>query len=291
MARPIGLIGVGDMGAAIGRRLIQHGLQVVTALDGRSEAGRRRARQAGIEDAGGLADLGAAVRLVLGVLPPAQALAAARTVATVLGDGATYADLNAISPETAGNVNSAIEAAGLRFADGSIIGGPPERASDGSGPRIYLCGDAADSLAFLDGYGLDIRIMNAPVGAASALKMCYAAMTKGTTALQLAMLATAQRAGVGATLAAELAGSQAQRYARMQSGIPAIPAKSGRWVHEMEQIADTFRANGLPDGFHRAAATVFRQLSRTQAAGEEADAVDRDRTLDETLRQFLEAGE
>jgi hypothetical protein len=234
----VGLIHPGEMGAAVGRVLQSNGLEVLWASEGRSEATRGRAQT--FRDVGTLRELAEQAELILSICPPHAALEVARAVD---GFGGVYVDANAISPMRAQEVASIHP----RFVDGGIVGGPP----DEPGTTLYLSGAGAASVAVLFvGSNLEPRV----VADASALKMAYAAWSKGSAAMLLAIRDVAAHFGVEdewRLAAPELA----ERLPRAER---AAATKGWRWTGEMEEIADTFAAAGQPDGFHRAAARVFR---------------------------------
>ena len=278
----VGLLSPGDMGHAVGGALREHGLDVLTCLDGRSERTRGLAAAAGLRDVPSLDDLVTSSDLVLSILVPAEAPAVCRSVAAAIqrtGADVVFADCNAVSPRTSAAMSDVMREAGGRYVDGSIIGGPPR---DGSSPRFYVSGPEASILSELDGKGIDVRDLGEEVGRASAIKMCYAAATKGTSALWLAQIAAAEALGLTDELAAELRGSQPAVYGAMEKGLPALPSKAFRWIGEMEEIAATFASVGLSPGFHEGSADMYRLLSETPFASETAEDVDRSRTLDET---------
>ena len=136
----------------------------------------------------------------------------------------------------------------------------------------------------LDGKGIAVRNLGPEIGRASGIKMCYASMTKGTSALRVAMLATAQSLGLYDELVAELSFSQQGPLSAMESGVPGLPANAGRWIGEMEEIAATFDAAGVTPRFHQGAAEIFRLLASTPFADESPETIDRDRSLKETMR-------
>ena len=179
------------------------------------------------------------------------------------GKGIVFADCNAVSPRTSAAMDKAIREAGGRYVDGSIIGGPPRA---GYSPRLYVSGPEASILSELDGKGVDVRDLGEEIGRASAIKMCYASVTKGTSALQLAQIAAAEALGLTDELAAELMESQPAVYAAMEKGLLALPSKAFRWIGEMEEIAATFASVGLSPGFHEGAADMYRLLSETPFA-------------------------
>jgi len=239
----VGLLHPGEMGAAIGDALRSVGHDVVWAADGRSE--QTRARATALRDVGTLDALVAEAEVILSVCPPHAALDVARATQGFAG---TYVDANAISPMRAAE----IAALQPRFVDGGIIGPPPRAAGE---TRLYLSGTGAEEVATLfAGSIVDARV----VPDASALKMAYAAWSKGTAALLLAVRDVARRFGVEDALADEWRLSQPELFERLAAAERSAAKKGWRWVGEMEEIADTFDAAGAPDGFHRAAAEVYR---------------------------------
>ncbi len=261
----IGLLHPGEMGAAVGRCLTERGHTVLWASDGRSEQTAARAAAAGLTDAGTPRELAAAADVVISVCPP---FAAMDTAWAVHGFTGLYLDANAISPGTAREVAELVTGNGGSYADGGIIGPPPLAAGT---TRLYLSGEAAGTVAGLfAGTPLETRMAGGGLTGASAVKMAYAAWTKGSAALLLAARALAVATGVDETLLDEWALSQpslASQFARSaRSGV----TKGWRWVGEMEEIAASMAAAGLPDGFHLAAAEVFRSCPRA-APGEPAD--------------------
>jgi len=254
--KTIALLHPGEMGAAIGACLAKRGLRVVWASAGRGAATRSRAKAAGLEDLGSLERALAAAEIVLSVCPPHGALALAREVAGSRFGG-IYVDANAISPETARNVGRVVEKSGASFVDGGIIGPPPV---EGGRSRMYLSGGPAkDVAAVFAGSNMEAIPLEGPAGAASALKACYAGWTKGATALLAAIRALAEVEGVEAALLAEWKRSQPELQKR--SEVVTVQArKAWRWIGEMEEIAASFEAAGLPGGFHLAAADLYRRL-------------------------------
>lgn len=251
----------GEMGAALvaGLRSGERGdTEVVWAADGRSSATRSRAEQAGLVDAGSVAALAGRVDLVVSICPPDAALATARHVADA-GFAGTFLDANAISPATAAGVAAVVEEAGAVYVDGSVIGGP-------GAPRLYLAGDGAAALRSLFGTPVEALVLDGggPF-AASALKMVYAGWTKATTALLFALAAAAEQLGVADALRAEWEHSQPSLPARLE-----MSARSGRkawrWGREMDEIARTLAAAGLPGDFHAGAADVFDRLAALKGA-------------------------
>ena len=273
----------GDMGHAVGRALGENGYDVITCLAGRSERTRELASKGNMRDVDSYETLVREADIVLSILVPAHATGVATQVADALrttGTQTPFADCNAVSPQTTAAMASIVNDAGGRFIDGSIIGGPPGR---GAPPRFYVSGPDAGLMAELDGKGIAVRPLGDLVGRASGIKMCYAAMTKGTSALYIALLTAAEALGLTQELYAEFKSSQPEVFARMESGLPGLPANAHRWVGEMEEIAATFDYVGVTPGFHQGAAEVYRLLGETPFAHETPETIDRSRTLEDTI--------
>lgn len=249
----IGLLHPGEMGARIGAALRKRGFVVLWASQGRGAATAGRAEHAGFEDVGSVNELAARSEVILSVCPPHAAVEVARSAA---GFSGVFVDANAVSPATARAVSSLVEGEGARFVDGGIIGPPPE--SFGT-TRLYLSGEEASLVAGLfEGTPVDARAISSEPGDASALKMAYAAWTKGTAALLLAIRDLARAEAVEQALLDEWEFSLPDLADRSLNALRSAEKKGWRWVGEMDEIASTFAAAGLPDGFHRAAAEVFR---------------------------------
>jgi 3-hydroxyisobutyrate dehydrogenase-like beta-hydroxyacid dehydrogenase len=261
----VAVLAPGDMGHAVAARLKAGGLRVVTSLAGRSARTRSLAAAAGVEDLGDDATLVRAADLLLSILVPAQAEELARRIAAALqrtGTALLYVDCNAIAPETAREVGRIVESAGARFVDAGIIGPPPRLG--GPGTRFYASGAAAAEFARLRDHGLDVRVIGERAGDASAVKMCYAALTKGTTAIMTELLIAAERLGVSEPLRAELEESQPEMLQRMRQSVPAMVPKAHRWVGEMEEIARTFAAAGLTPLTFEGAAALYALVADTR---------------------------
>jgi 3-hydroxyisobutyrate dehydrogenase-like beta-hydroxyacid dehydrogenase len=254
----IGLLHPGEMGAAVGRCLVSAGHRVLWVPDGRSAATTARASAAGLTAAdGGLAELVRRCDVVLSVCPPHAAAGIAREVA---GFGGLYVDANAISPATAREVARVVESGGGCYVDGGIIGTPPVAPGI---TRLYLSGARAGEVQRLfAGSDVAVRMIEGEPFAASAVKMAYAAWTKGSGALLLAARAMARAEGVEEVLLAEWAISQPGLAERSARAAGSAAAKGWRWVAEMEEIAATMGAAGQPEGFHRAAAEIYRRYPR-----------------------------
>jgi L-threonate 2-dehydrogenase len=257
----IAVIAPGAMGAAVAQRLAARGAEVAVTLAGRGEASARRAQGLLVQDSE--AALAGWADLVLSILPPGEAEALAARLARALvprGAAVAYADCNAVAPATVARVAALLP--GVRFADVGIIGGPPQ--GDDAGPRFYASGDAA-CLDVLAAHGIDVRTLAGGVGAASALKMAYAGITKGLTALGAVMALGAARAGAAEALHAELASSQKPLLAWLDRAEPAMFSKAYRWVAEMEEI-EVFLA-GIPGAaIYGGAARLYERLAGDEEA-------------------------
>ena len=262
----IGILGIGDMGAAVAERLIGHGLGVVSILGERSQRSQRLARNAGVQDAGDLPTLLEQVELLLSIVPPANAPAVAARVADAatrhVGKPPTFADCNAVSPGTMTGIEKQLRQAGVSCVDAAIIGPPPRR--DGT-TRFYVSGSAAPMLRLRD-FGLEVIDLAGPVSVASGFKMCYAASTKGFLALCTELLAAAQGLGVLEPLQREFEQSQPHLWPMLEQLLPAVPAKCHRWIGEMEEIAACFEQQGLTPQIMTGVAELYRTMQGIPAA-------------------------
>jgi 3-hydroxyisobutyrate dehydrogenase-like beta-hydroxyacid dehydrogenase len=255
----IGLLHPGAMGSSIGAAAQASGARVVWVSEDRSEATAARAKADGFADVHWLNGVVNQSRIILSVCPPEFAVELAEEVCA-LGYQGIYVDANAIAPATSRTIGELVERNYGSYVDGGIIGGPARQPDT---TRLNLAGAQAGFVAqFLDKGDLEVNCIEGDTGAASALKMAYAAWTKGTSALLADVIALALAEGVHDPLMAEWERSQPELVQRSERDLPSAAAKAWRWVGEMEEIAATFEANGLPDGFHRAAADVYRRLEQ-----------------------------
>jgi len=260
----VGVISPGDMGQAIAGRLKESGLNVYAALDGRSERTKTLARAAGLTDCGSIEKLVATCELVLSVINPGEALNVARQVAAAMrktGRKIAFADLNAVSPQTAREADRMIREAGGMFIDGGIIGPPPRGEKDK--PRIYVSGPDAYLFESISHPNLLMRVLSERVGDASGVKMCYAAMTKGTTALAVELLVAARKLGVEQALEKELRESRNDVFEWQMKNIAVMPPKAYRWVPEMQEIAKTFGELGLTRRIFEGATDIYALVAAT----------------------------
>jgi putative dehydrogenase len=279
----VAVMAQGTMGAGVGKRLNERGATVRTLLSGRSEASANRAKAAGMQAAADERELLAGADYFLSILPPDQAEALANRLAPALQSlpvKPVYVDCNAVSPQTAERIGAIVEPTGAAFVDGGIIGGPPREGH--GGPAIYASGPDAERTKALKDWGLDWRIIDGPIGAASGLKMSYAGITKGTTAIAAAMLLGAARFGCAEALIAELSSSQPEMLKRMRGGIPGMYDKAYRWVGEMEEISDFLEANAPSSDMYRGIARLYEFLAAAEAETTPADG-NAVKTLDRVL--------
>lgn len=268
MSITVAVIAQGSMGSGVGKRLHESGAEVRTLLSGRSPASAERARAAGMQPAPDERALLSGADFFLSILPPGEAEALAQQLAPALealDRKPVYVDCNAVSPQTAIRIGEIVAPTGAHFVDGGIIGGPPR---SGYSPTIYASGPTAGQTAVLRDWGIDWRVIDGPIGAASALKMSYAGITKGTTAIASAMLLGAARFGCAEALIAELTESQPEMLARFREGIPRMYDKAYRWVAEMEEISDFLEKNPPSRDIYAAIARLYSYLAEAEAETE-----------------------
>jgi len=275
----VGLLSPGDMGHAVGRVLIEHGMPVLTCLARRSERTRALGQKSGIEAVPTYKQLVRDTDMLLSILVPANAEKAATMVAEALratGEQVVYVDCNAIAPATARKLAKIITGVGSRFVDAVIIGVPPTEEGI---TRFYASGRDAGEFEKLSRYGLQVQVIGMEIGQASGLKMTYAALTKGTAALSMELLVAAWRMGLYDVLVKELQFSQAEGYNSIERFLQSMPSRARRWVGEMEEIAKTFEDLGLTAKIYQGAADIYRLVDKTSLADETPETVDKNRTL------------
>jgi len=278
--KTIALLHPGNMGSTIGACAATSGARVLWASAQRSAASRARAQQAGLIDAESLAAAVAQSDIVLSVCPPEFATEVATEVAAQKFKG-IYVDANAVSRATAEEIGKIVTNAGASFVDGGIIGSPVKKAGT---TRLYLSGTKAEEIAQLFAASmLDARSIGAIPGEASALKVVYAAWTKGTDALILAIRALATHEGVDNALLEEWKTSQPALENKCVRAAAVAAPKMWRYVGEMREIAAAFESAGLPGGFHSAAAEISERLANFK------DQTEPGPTLAAVLEQLLRA--
>jgi putative dehydrogenase len=273
MAHVIAIIAQGDMGAAVGHRLHDSGARVITSLAGRSAASAARAKAAGFVAVDSDDELASQADFILSIVPPGDAVALAERLRPALKSvmrKPIYMDCNAVAPETAERIGAIIAETGCRYVDAGIIGGPPK--ANASGPKFYVSGEAAKEAERLSAYGLTIRIVDGPLAAASALKMSYAGITKGLTAIGAAMILGAARAGCAEALHKEMGESLPQTLAWLSKQIPKMYPKTYRWVAEMEEISAFLDADPAGHDIYRGVARLYEHLAKEFAqSGDKAE--------------------
>ena len=291
--KTVAIMGAGDMGHAVGKALGESGFDVITCLAGRGEHTRDLAGIAGMRDAGSLDAMVSEADIVLSIMPPAAAEGFAGEIAAALkrtrkASSATpmFVECNAISPDTTRRIGASITGVGAPYTDAGIIGSAPGRS--GSPPRFYASGPDLGPISELDGRGIKVMPVGAEIGRATAIKMCYAGLTKGTNSLLTAVAIAAESLGITAELGAELASSQPAAYEGMKRAVPRLPLDAGRWIGEMEEIAATFASAGVTDKFHRGARDIFLLLDSTPFASETRQTFDSSRTLEDSVKVYVE---
>lgn len=263
-AGTVGMMMPADMGGAVSRMLKARGARVVTNLQGRSARTVALAAASGAEDLGDDEKLVSETPVILSVVTPDGAVALAERLAPAIASAGTaplFVDCNAVSPGTTEKINEIITLAGGHFVDGGIIGNPPRR--DPKEARFYLSGPKAGAAARLLGGAVDTHVVGERVGEASAVKMCYAAITKGSFAVMSQLILAAERLGVRETLLSEFAHSQPEQLARLRQGVSASVPKAFRWVTEMEEIGRTFSEVGITGQSFAGAAEIFAAMANT----------------------------
>lgn len=278
MSKTIAILAPGAMGSAVARRLSENGARVLTSLKGRSEATLKRAADAGM--VGAEDEAIADADIILSIVPPSEAVALAERLAALIvrrEKKPVVVDCNAVNVDTVMRIEEIIGSAQAPFVDAGIIGFPPQRG--GKSPAFYMSGEHAGELAVLKDLGLDVRIVEGPVGAASALKMSYAGIVKGLAGIGSAMVVAATKAGAADALRDELALSQPAILARLEVALPDMIPKAYRWVAEMREISGFLGSDHPASQIYEGFARWFEHLA-ADANGKAADA--------ELLKAFAE---
>jgi len=260
----VAVIGAGEMGSAVGRRLREMGARLITELKGRSEQSIRRVADAGLEVIDDDQLLVDEANFILSIVPPGVACAVAERFRGPLSrtePKPMFVECNAIAPKTVRRIETILSETGCGFVDAGIIGGPPPIDALAKGPRFYASGPHAQMFASLAQYGLDIAVLQASIGAASALKLAYAGLTKGFTALGAAMIGAAAREHLADALRTELARTQPDMLVRLERFVPAMFPKAYRWVAEMEQIADFAGEESVGAAIYQGAARLYERIA------------------------------
>ncbi len=283
----VGILSPGDMGGKVGGALRSQGFEVLTYLGGRSVRTTTLAKQAGIKETSSMNELVEKCDIILSILVPSKSVEVAESVAKAIIETQNdlyFVDCNAVSPSTVCNIGNIISNAGGKFIDVGIIGAPPGHDV----PRFYASGEHASVLQALQGKsgtGIAVRDIGGEIGKASAVKMCYASVTKGTAALFTLALTTAEVMDVYTAFTQELEYSQKSILQRMES-VSSLSAKAFRWVGEMEEISKTFESAGVSRLAHLGAAEAFDMVATSPIGNERPETIDKTRTLKQTIDVF-----
>lgn len=280
----VAILSPGDMGHAVGQRLRENELEVITCLAGRSARTRNLSEKAGIRDVSNMEELVAQSDLIMSMTVSAAVPSLCREVADAIkstGSDTLFAECNAIAPQLTREMEPVITDAGGRFVDVSIIGGPPRQ---GYSPHFYASGEQASEFAQLNDSGLTVIKLDGDVGQASGIKMCYAAMTKGSWALYSELLMAAELMGLTEPLLEEFRSGQSSVLERMERTIPTVPPRSRRWISEMEEIRDTFAHLGMTPHLFEGVAEMYRFIGSTPLGEEFPESRDRERSFSDTIR-------
>jgi len=273
MADTVAVIAMGEMGSGVARRLHERGATVITSLAGRSPASAARAERAGAIPVSTDDELVAQADFILSIVPPGDAVALAERLAPALKRASrkpVYVDCNAVSPQTAERIGAALRNTGCVYVDAGIVGPPPSA----TGRTIfYACGVGAKEFDRLSASGLSIRVMDGPVGTASAMKLSYAGITKGCTAIGSAMMLGATRGGTAEALLQEMSESQPMMLNWLRSFVARMPPKAYRWVAEMEEIAEFQKDDPGAAAMYRGIAQFYQQIAGVVAEPKPGDAV------------------
>ena len=280
----------GAMGHGCATVFRQHGMRVITCLNGRSQRTRALAQKAGLEDMQTLGDVMQTADLILSILPPEYAVQQAQEAAKAMKAAKAYpdyVDCNAISPTTTKKVASAFDYMPVNFIDGGLIGLNPVKENEGT--RLYVSGKATTLVRQLDGRGLVVRDLGGEIGRASAMKMVYASSTKGAFTLFAAVAVMAELTGLRDELFQELSESQPNTLATIKRMVPRIPLDAHRWIFEMAEIASTYESFGVTPHFHKGAEDIMQLANRTPLAAERRETAGENLALADILQHYVDA--
>ena len=284
--KTVAILSPGDMGHAVGLVLRNQGLEVVTCLAERGEETHKRAQKGGFRDMQNLKAVVSEADLVLSIVPPKAAMEVASQVGKAMaqvGKTPVYVDCNAISPKKSRSIGEIFERLGAVYTDAGIIGPPPGIGT----PSIYVCGSDTSLMENLP--GLVVISLGEKIGRASALKLCFSAFNKGINALITAVITAAESLDLTDELENELKGRQSELMERINKLIPFLPVNAARWVHEMEEIAETFEDIGITPDFHKGAAAIYTLLASTPFSLETRETFQDTRTASEVIKACVKA--
>ena len=284
----IAIIGAGDMGSGVAAELLENGFSVTTCLKGRSQRSRELAAQAGTRNVRDNETLVGQADMLLSIIPPSAAVAVAREIVPLIRETASralYVECNAVAPSAVREIAEIAANHEVDFQDAGIVGAPPRT---GRLPvRFYTSGPHENALARIATARIDVRPLGAEIGRASAMKMVYASLNKGTNALRAAAILAARQLGVSDELCEELAYSLPEVHEAIRKRMPNIACDAGRWTGEMREIAATYEAAGLTPRFHEGAVWIYELLSHSPIAEESRDEADsKERSLDEVTEIY-----
>ena len=288
MTPKVAIISPGNMGSGVGKFLVEGGFDVMAPLNDRSNFTRTRAEILGINNSGSIGKTVEDADIILSILDPSKAIQVAKFASSAiqrLGCTRIYADCNATSPNTAIKISKIIEAAGGIFVDVGIVGGTPTKKDNF--PTFFSSGPRASVLDILDGYGIRIKNLGSEVGLGSAIKICNGTWNKGAFALYTAVMLAAEKYGFTRVLRERLPNSQAGTVEKIDAALNRLPSLSGRYIGEMEQVAETFAGKGIPAEFHKGAAEIFKMLNMTSLGTERRETIDPDRDPLDLLGKIL----
>ncbi|CZR39889.1 uncharacterized protein FPRO_04787 [Fusarium proliferatum ET1] len=290
----IGLLSIGDMGVGVAKLLVANGFNVATNICGRSKDTIERARDAEVELLESDVELVRQSSVILSIVPPKDAEATATRITDALaGLGTTrelhFVDLNAVAPSTVKVIAASVRRSNLpiRFVDGCILGTPPKKTSPGAATESSSSNDYSDwyrpsiPISGSDGFSslpfgkklmsvLNMKQISPDIGAASGLKMCFASLSKGFTAIATQSFTTAHNLGVLDALKDEIGKFYPATLANAEKSVPGMPPKAYRWVREMEEIALTFDEEaGWDKQMFMGAASVYQDIAENEVLGNE----------------------
>jgi 3-hydroxyisobutyrate dehydrogenase-like beta-hydroxyacid dehydrogenase len=282
----VAILSPGDMGHAVGKLLKENELRVVTCLSGRSTRTKSLSESAGIEDIPDFNELVRVSDVIMSItvseIVPQLCEQISKAIQTT-NSHTLFAECNALAPSSVREMENVISSAGGKFVDVSIIGSPPR---NGRSPRFYTSGPNANEFERMRDFGLDVRVIGPTTGQASGIKMCYAAMTKGTAALHSQLLMAAEAMGLYDPLLQEFQSGHSAVVDRMENWIPGVPAKSRRWVSEMKEIEQTFKQLGMTSNIFKGVADMYELIGSTDLADETPESRDQTRTLKTTIERL-----
>jgi 3-hydroxyisobutyrate dehydrogenase-like beta-hydroxyacid dehydrogenase len=264
----VAIVAMGEMGAGVGRALVESGVRVITSLDGRSQASAERAAKAGVEVVHDDEALVTQAEFVLSIVPPSCAAELAeRLLPRIRGAERkpVFVECNAVAPGTVKQIAAPFQMEGLPFVDAGIVGPPP--ASGRPAPRFYASGGAVGRFEELRKFGVDVRPLSNEIGDASALKMAYGGINKGLQALGAALILGAVRSGVSQALWQEMQVSQPAVLQLLTRALPKMYAKAYRWIGEMEEISKFLQLETGGSEMLSGAAQFYEDIARDYAAG------------------------